>query len=148
MSLRKLGAEVRKSRDWQALIDAVPYAGYLGLQADPDLAGFRCRLPFTAQLVGNQQLPALHGGLVAGLLEATALFHLMAERECLELPRPIDFTIDYLRSAGPRTSYARCEIVKLGRRICNVRAKAWQDDETRPFAIARGNVMVGSDSPP
>ena len=145
MSLRKLRDELRDNQDWQALIDAVPYANFLGLQADWDATGFRCKLPFDQKLVGNPSLPALHGGLVAGLLEATALFHLLIEGRNQSLPQPVDFTVDYLRSAGPKTSYARCEIVKQGRRVCNVRVTAWQDDENKPFATARGNVLLGAE---
>ena len=145
MSLRKLRDEVRESRNWQALIEAVPYAGFLGMQADWDIKGFRCRLPFEPKLVGNQQLPALHGGLIAGFLEATALFHLLAEGKSEALPRPIDFTIDYLRSGQAKTSHARCQIIKMGRRVCNVHVTAWQTDENKPIALARGNVMVGAE---
>ena len=145
MSLRKVRDDSRDSGDWQQLIDAVPYAQFLGLRAGWDTAGFYCELPFDSMLVGNESLPALHGGLVAGLLEATALFHLLIAGENQNLPRPVDFTIDYLRSAGPKTSYARCEIIKQGRRVCNVRVTAWQGDENRPFATARGNVLVGLD---
>jgi len=146
VTLLQVRQQAHRDSDWQSLIDAIPYARFLGMEAASDEHGFLCQLLFHHDLVGNQQLPALHGGLVAGFLEATALFHLLVAVADGPTPRPVDFTIDYLRSAGPKTSYARCHIVKQGRRICNVRVVAWQDSEAKPYAVARGNVLLDSET--
>jgi acyl-coenzyme A thioesterase PaaI-like protein len=58
------------------------------------------------------------------------------------MPRPINFSVNYLRSVGPRETRARAEIVKHGRRIANVRVIAWQDDPAKPVAAGVGNFLV------
>ena len=48
----------------------------------------------------------------------------------------------YLRSGKPVDSYARAVITKHGRRVCNVRAEAWQDEHTRPIAALHGHFLI------
>ena len=79
-------------------------------------------------LVGNAALPALHGGVVGAFLELTALVPAIELTDSDRVPKPINFSIDYLRSVGTRETRGRAEIVKHGRRIANVRVLAWQDD--------------------
>ena len=58
------------------------------------------------------------------------------------MPKPVDVTIDYLRSGRAVTSYARARIAKQGRRVVNVHAEMWQDDETKPLAALRGHMLL------
>jgi len=58
------------------------------------------------------------------------------------VPRPINFSVNYLRSVGPRETMARAEIVKHGRRIANVRVVAWQDHPEKPVAAGIGNFLL------
>lgn len=81
-----------------ALLDAWPYARWLGMRLEPGEAGPIAVLPFAQRLIGNPILPALHGGAVASFLELAALARLDAEGH---RARTIDFTVDYLRSARP-----------------------------------------------
>jgi acyl-coenzyme A thioesterase PaaI-like protein len=122
---RAQGAKV----DLQQLIDAIPYCRFLGIQVD-------------RKLIGNPVLPALHGGVIGAFLETTAIAQLLLETEATELPKPVDIGIDYLRSGKPVDTYARAEITKHGRRVCNVRAEAWQDEHTRPIAALHGHFLV------
>ena len=116
----------------------IPYAGFLKARMDGDV----CVMPFHQDLVGNAALPALHGGVVGAFLELTALVQVVALADSDRIPKPIGFTIDYLRSAGPRDTRARAEVVKHGRRIMNVRVLAWQDDPAKPVAAGVGNFLL------
>jgi acyl-coenzyme A thioesterase PaaI-like protein len=58
------------------------------------------------------------------------------------LPKVITVTIDYLRSAGPRDTYARAEVTRLGRRVATVHARAWQEDQARPCATAIVHLLL------
>ena len=60
----------------------------------------------------------------------------------LRQPKPIDVTIEYLRSARPLTTYARAHVRKLGRRIANVHVEAWQEQRANPVATLRGHFLV------
>lgn len=124
------------------LVAAIPYARMLGIDVEETSDGMECVLPFHADLIGNTRLPAIHGGVIGSFLEMTAILRLVAESGTDNVPRPISFTIDYLRSAGPRATRARGEIFKLGRRISHVRVIAWQDERERPVAAANGKFLM------
>ena len=128
-------------RGRQALA-VIPYAGFLGVRLEEDGEDIVCVLPFRDDLVGNAALPALHGGVVGAFLELTALVQAVELADSERVPKPINFSIDYLRSAGPRDTRGRAEIVKHGRRIANVRVIAWQDDPARPVAAGVGNFLL------
>ncbi len=124
------------------LVAAIPYARMLGIDVEETSDGMECILPFREDLIGNTRLPAIHGGVIGSFLEMTAILRLVAESGTENVPRPISFTIDYLRSAGPRETRARAEIFKLGRRISHVRVIAWQDARERPIAAANGKFLM------
>ena len=124
---------------------ASPYARFLGLWIE--LAGERVTgvLPFAPHLIGNVVLPALHGGVVGAFLELTALAQLAHVAPDGVAPRTVDVTVDYLRPARAVDSFARAEVLRLGRRVANVRAVAWQGDERRPVATLRGHFLLRRD---
>ena len=123
-------------------LERIPYARFLDVALEDGDAGPVCRLPFRDDLVGNVALPAVHGGVVGAFLELTALVGLLEQTDGERVPRPISFSVDYLRSVGPRETRARAEIVKHGRRIANVRVVAWQDDPAKPVAAGTGNFLL------
>lgn len=124
------------------VLEAIPYAAFLGVQVEKDDQGWRCVLPFREEIVGNPRLPAIHGGVLGAFLELTAFLRLYAESSGLRVPKPINFSVDYLRSAGPQTTYAEASIFKLGRRIANVHVVAWQDDRGKPVASGNGKFRL------
>jgi len=128
--------------DLDALIQAIPYCRHLGVIARLDTRGVLLELPYAAHLIGNPILPALHGGVIGSLLETAALAQVIYEARTSGLPKPVDISIDYLRSGRARTSFARARIAKQGRRVVNVHAEMWQEDETKPIAALRGHMLV------
>lgn len=140
--LGELLDSARASGDYTALIERIPYAVYLGIRIEIDDNDLIFSLPFRDQLVGNTRLPALHGGVIAGFMETAALLHAVWQQDQPRLPSTVDFSIDYLRSAGARDSYARCEATRLGRRVAQVQVRCWQTDETRPVSVARAHFLL------
>jgi acyl-coenzyme A thioesterase PaaI-like protein len=130
--------------DYHELVVRTPYARFLGLSIDSiDEEGrIITRLRFDRTIVGNPNLPAIHGGVIGAFLEMAAIFQLVREGEGDGLPKPINFTIEYLRSAGPRDAMAQATITKHGRRVANVRVQAWQDDPERLIAAAHGHFLI------
>ena len=128
----------------QEMVRAIPYLGFLGVTIDEEADGaLLCHLPFQEKLIGNPSLPAIHGGVIGGLLESVALLQLIWSLESPTLPRTINTSIDYLRSGQAQDIFARGQITKQGRRVANVRAEAWQDDPSRPIAAAHGHFLLG-----
>jgi uncharacterized protein (TIGR00369 family) len=128
------------------VLEAIPYARFLGVGIERVGDGLECLLPFRDEIVGNARLPAVHGGVIGAFLELTALLRLIDEQGTERVPKPITFSIDYLRSAGPHTTRARAEIFKLGRRIATVHVVAWQqDDRSKPVAAGNGKFLLQSE---
>jgi uncharacterized protein (TIGR00369 family) len=121
---------------------AIPYARFLGVRLEGDAEGRVCVLPFREDLIGSVVRRALHGGVVGAFLELTALAEVLALGESPRVPKPINFSVNYLRPARARDTRARAELVKQGRRIVNVRVLAWQDDAARPVAAGIGNFLL------
>jgi acyl-coenzyme A thioesterase PaaI-like protein len=130
--------------EYQKFVDGIPYALLLGLSVHSiDAQGcLVTKMTFSPTIIGNANLPAIHGGVIGGFLEMAAIFQLVRDGEGEHLPKPINITVDYLRSAGPRDTFACATITKHGRRVANVRVEAWQDDRARPVAVAHGHFLM------
>ena len=152
--------KTRRDAMLKALVQGVPYVGFLGIGFDrrgDELTGV---LPFRDDLIGNPTIPAIHGGVTAAFLEVTAIIDLswsllwedmeagvidpnaLALGSLPQLPKTIDFTVDYLRSGLPRDAYARAQVNRSGRRYASVHVEAWQDNRSRPFAQATGHFLM------
>lgn len=137
---------------YAVVLATLPYARHLGVRvADVDLAGEGVlQLRFADRLIGNAALPAYHGGVVATLMQLTALIATAVLKGDGSSPKLVDFSIDYLSSAGPADLFARCEVHRIGRRIAAVGVRCWQQDPNRPLALGRAHLYVAesiSDSP-
>ena len=122
-----------------------PYARLLGLRiddaADDVDGGCRLVMPFHDDVVGRPGF--LHGGAIAGLLEFAAFTTLArAIGDSQVGMKPITVTVDYLRGGGPGDTFASAHILRLGSRMANVEAIAWQADRTTPIAAARLNFLL------
>ncbi len=132
----------KRAGEISQLVEAVPYANFLGvrvIRVDGELLG---HLRFAEHLIGNPYLPALHGGVLGALLESTAIFQLMWETEAIVLPKTITLTVDYLRPGRPVDTFARGILTRQGRRVANVRIEAWQEDRSRPIAVASAHFLI------
>ncbi|MEM0943344.1 MAG: PaaI family thioesterase [Pseudomonadota bacterium] len=161
MSVEKTAAaEAERQEVLAALMERVPYNGFIGCSFERMGDELTARLPFSMRNVGNPMLPAIHGGVIGAFLEITAHGQLSWSQvqQVLDgggagaeeirtgkfppLPKTIDVSIDYLRSGRPRTTYARATVQKRGRRVANVHVTAWQDERDRPIAMLRGNFLM------
>ena len=125
------------------MLELPPYARFLGVSAErDDEAALLFRMPFGETVVGRPGF--LHGGAIAGLLEIAAVGTL---RDALSVEpgasvKPITVTVDYMRGGRERDTFAAARITRLGARIANVEAFAWQEDRDKRIASARMNLMV------
>lgn len=120
-----------------------PYAQLLRLLIDDNADNGGCLLimPFHEDVVGRPGY--LHGGAIAGLLEFAAFTNLArAIGDPSVVMKPITVSVDYMRGGSDRDTYATAEIQRLGSRIANVEAVAWQVDRSSPIAAARVNFLL------
>jgi len=84
-----------------------------------------------------------HGGVIGGLLEIAAL---TAIRSALGIDgkrlKPVNVTVQFMRSAGLQRAYAIGCIERAGRRLVNVTSAAWQEDRARHIASAQMTVLL------
>ena len=122
-----------------------PYARLLQLRSEPREDGsLLWVMPFHDDVVGRPGY--LHGGSIAGLLEFAAYGELArATADRGVVLKPISVTIDYLLGGKNRDTFATATIERLGARIANVEAFAWQTDRSRPIASARINFLLAAD---
>jgi uncharacterized protein (TIGR00369 family) len=125
-----------------AALARIPYAKFLGVRAELKGDELTLILPYSEHLVGNPLLPALHGGVVGALMELTAITQLAIASKTETFAKTIDIGVDYLRSGRPVDTYARARVVKIGRRIANVQAEAWQGARSEPIAAMHGHFLV------
>ena len=131
-----------RGQDLTALLEHIPYARFLGLEVEQQGNEIVTVLPFTDHLVGNVNLPAIHGGAVGAMLEMTSVLQLIYDTACERLPKTVDVSFDYLRSARAMTTYGRAIVTRQGRRVANVRAELWQETRDKPVAACHGHYLL------
>ena len=119
-----------------------PYAVLLGLSIEPGEIAPTLVMPFAMDVVGRPGF--LHGGAIGGLLEMAAITALdqALDQEGGGRFKPIGITVDYMRGGRDKPTRARGIVTRLGKRIANVEAIAWQDDADQPIAKARTNYLI------
>ena len=123
--------------------DLPPYAHLLGLTAERDADGMPVLvMPFGNQVLGRPGF--LHGGAISGLMEMAAivaLYDALAEDGGGEI-KPVNVTVDFMRGGRDKPTRSRGIVTRLGTRVANVEATAWQDDPAKPIAAARMNYLI------
>jgi uncharacterized protein (TIGR00369 family) len=123
-----------------------PYARLLGLTMEtctgeaPLLV-----MPFADSVLGRPGF--LHGGAIAGLLEMAAIValdHALADEGGGRI-KPVNVTVDFMRGGRDKPTFAEGIVTRLGTRVANVEAVAWQDDRAKPIASARMNYLIVRD---
>ena len=118
-----------------------PYAELLRLRIDDSAEALRFVMPFHDDVVGRPGF--LHGGAIAGLLEFAAFTALSrAIGDEAVVMKPVTVTVDYMRGGTPGDTFAEATIERLGKRMANVEAYAWQQDRSKPIASARINFLL------
>jgi acyl-coenzyme A thioesterase PaaI-like protein len=142
MSLAELIKRAPDANTLALWLEKIPYAVFLGISAEVKDTDILFILPGDSKLVGNPTLPAIHGGVVGAFMEQAAALHLVARMREPVLPKIINFSLDYLRPARLRDTYANCSLTRQGRQIANVSINAWQENSSMPVAIARAHFLL------
>lgn len=134
-------------KEVQAFLERTPFARFLGMRCEMQGEEMIAVLPFQEKFIGNRAINALHGGCTGAFLELTAMSGVFLQSDMQRPPKPINITIDYLRSAkGGEDLYATAIVHKLGRRMASVRAEAWQGERDKPVTALQAHFLVAQDS--
>ena len=129
----------------QRLLDEItktPYFELLGVQIEAFEDAPILSAMGADHLIGNINLPALHGGVLGRLLECAASMMLLDKNPQGVTPRLVNIDVDYLRTGRPVKTYASASLVRQGRRVASVKAQLWQEARDRPIAIARVQFLL------
>jgi uncharacterized protein (TIGR00369 family) len=126
----------------ETVLRTMPFAAFLGVKLS--LAGdeLTARLPFQDKLIGNPMIPALHGGVIGAFMEVTAMAQLALSENFEHIPKPIDVTVQYLRSGKASDIFARAVVNRVGRTVANVEVSAWQDHRHQPIATLQAHFLM------
>lgn len=125
------------------IMELPPYAVLLGLIVEPNLEGSpTLMMPFANDVLGRPGF--LHGGAISGLMEMAAIVALQValRGDGGGEIKPINVTVDFMRGGRDKPTRSRGSITRLGTRVANVEATAWQDDPDKPIAVARMNYLI------
>lgn len=124
--------------------DLPPYALALGIGLDrsengPPILYF----DYSERVAGRPGF--LHGGAMSGLMEMAAIAALRAELErrgeAMKL-KPVNVAVEFMRGGTEQRTFASGSVTRAGRRVALVNAEAWQDDRSKPIALAQMKVLL------
>ena len=118
-----------------------PYARFLGVRTEQVDGELLFIMPFGERVTGRPGY--LHGGAIAGLLEFAAfgaLFEALGDER--PVVKPVNVTVQYMRGGINHDTFAAATVTRLGKRVANVEAHAWQLSREKPIAAAQMNVLL------
>jgi uncharacterized protein (TIGR00369 family) len=128
--------------DYSYLLEKVPYSQFIGMSVARFGDEMVFKLPAKDDNIGNPILPAIHGGVIAGFMEMSAIVQLMVFMQAKKVPKIVDFFLDYLRAGLHQDSFAECKITRQGRRVANVSINCWQTNRKQLIATARAHFLL------
>ena len=100
-------------------------------------------LPWREELVGVPETGVLASGAIVSLIDTASGTSVWITLDRFIPILTVDLRLDYLRPAiRGETIIARCECVKLTKRIAFVRGVAHGGDEARPIALSAATFML------
>ena len=117
-----------------------PYAATLGIEPVTQAGERLYRMPFSDMVLGRPGF--LHGGAIAGLLELAGLATLLRELDEDATVKPVNLSVTFMRGGTEQDTFAAATIARIGGRVANVEAHAWQADRNRPIASAQLNILI------
>ncbi len=138
--------QCQESGNFMPFLEQVPYAAHIGMTLISKGDDIQFCLPARESNLGNPALPALHGGVIAGFMEHSAIISLLRNLGEVKIPKTIDFSIDYLRTGKHQETFADCIITRQGRRVANVQINCWQDKKENVIATARAHFLLSGPS--
>ena len=131
-------------------IGLTPYAEILRVSVEAEEGAPPVLLmPFADDVLGRPGF--LHGGAISGLLEMAAIAALQHALEAEGATgseariKPVNVTVDFMRGGRDKPTRAAGVVTRLGNRVANVEATAWQDERDKPIAAARMNYLIVRD---
>lgn len=123
----------------QARLDRTPFNAWLALRAvsaSPD--GVMFELQARQEFVSTPERQIVHGGVLASLLDAAAIYAVITATGCLQTT--VDLRVDYHATAAVGLLRARGTLVRLGKTLSCSDARV-EDKTGKLVASGRGTFL-------
>ncbi|MBT6179648.1 MAG: hotdog fold thioesterase [Deltaproteobacteria bacterium] len=124
--------------------EEVPFNKHLQMKLESIREGYcLVRIPWATHLTGDASRPAVHGGVLATLLDAAggAACWSLLENESDRLST-VDLRIDYLRPGPAQAMICEAKVVRMGNKVCVARMEIFSEgddpNEIGPIATGQG----------
>jgi uncharacterized protein (TIGR00369 family) len=119
--------------------EQVPFNRLLAMHIADVRDGFaRVEVPFRDELLGDKSRPALHGGVMATLIDACGAYAVWTCVTPGDRVSTIDLRVDYLAPAGAERLVAEASVVRTGNRVAVVDVRCFQaSDPARVVATGK-----------
>ena len=133
------------ARKFFELARSVGHGRALGLEyRDSGKNWAELALPWREELVGVPESGVLASGAIVSLVDTASGTSVWVTLDRFIPIVTVDLRLDYLRPAlKGETIVARCECVKLTKRVAFVRGAAHGGNEARPIALSAATFMLG-----
>jgi len=116
----------------------IPFNLLLGMKVTGlDRGRAVCEVPFRAELIGDRFRPAIHGGVVSTLIDATGGAAAFTLIDVVDRISTVDMRVDYMRPGAENTLVADAKVVRMGNRVAVVHVVVHQGDPEQPIADGR-----------
>lgn len=120
------------------MCELIPFNRHLGLEITSLEEGFaRVELPFRRELIGDPARPAIHGGVIAALVDASGGAAIATVGTARDKISTIDMRVDYLRPGSEKRLVCDATVMRMGGRVASVDMKVYHP-ETQSDLIATG----------
>ena len=121
------------------VMQIAPFHRWLGLKiVQQNNDQLELEMPWRDELVSNPVIGAVHGGILASLIDLTGLYAIIAAGGIARAT--VDLRVDYHRAATNGPLRAIGQVVKLGKTISTADTRIIDDDE-RLVASGRGTYL-------
>ena len=121
------------------VMQIAPFHRWLGLKIVQQSSDqLELEMPWRDELVSNPVIGAVHGGILASLIDLTGLYAIIAAGGVARAT--VDLRVDYHRAATNGPLRAIGQVVKLGKTISTADTRILDDDD-RLVASGRGTYL-------
>ena len=124
--------------------EGVPFNKHLGMKLEAIRDGYcLVRVPWAAHLTGDPGRPAVHGGVLATLLDAAggAACWTLLEGDGDKLST-VDMRVDYLRPGPAKDMLCEAKVVRMGNKVSVAHMEIYSEGDdpkiAGPIATAQG----------